>query len=102
MYTIFFHPPFASAMICEPKPPKGRGDVLSSLNMAIDDLNLTKEVSSITPAKDIFGSVGILLTTIRVTFILFCDGMLRVHTQPGHKGQRRGLCRTWIILRKYL
>jgi hypothetical protein len=55
---------------------KGRDGLLSSLNVAIDGLNLAKEVSSITPAKAVFGSVAILLTMIRVAFRLFYDGML--------------------------
>jgi hypothetical protein len=47
--------------------PKGRDGVLSSLNVAIDGLNLAKELSSITPAKAVFGSVSVLLTMIRVS-----------------------------------
>ena len=52
------------------RPAKGRDSVLSSLNVAIDGLNLAKELSSITPAKAVFGSVGVLLTMIRVSFLL--------------------------------
>ena len=66
--------------------PKGRDGVLSSLNAAIDGLNLVKEVSSITPAKAVFGTVAILLTMIRVSFLLFYDGMLQAHTRPGLDG----------------
>ena len=47
-----------------------REDVLSSLNMAIESLNLAKELSSITPAKAVFSSAGIILTMIRVDFFL--------------------------------
>ena len=47
--------------------PKGRDGVVSSLNMAIEAMNLAKEVSSITPAKAVFGSVSALLTMIRVS-----------------------------------
>ena len=43
-------------------------NVISSLNVAIDGLNLTKEVLSITPAKAVCGSVGFVLTVIRVCF----------------------------------
>lgn len=74
------------------KRPKKRDGVLPSLNMAIDGLNLAKEFSSITPAKPVFGSVAALLTMIRVTLFTFCDKLLRVHTWPGHDGQRKGLC----------
>ena len=47
--------------------PKGRDGVLSTLNLAIDGLNLAKEVSSVTPAKAAFGTVVILLAMIRVS-----------------------------------
>ena len=82
--------------------PKGRDAVLSSLNMAIDALNLAKELSSITPAKAVFGSVGILLTMIKVRSLLFRDETFRAHAQPGHDGQRSGLRRRRAVLRRYL
>ena len=47
--------------------PKGRDGVLSTLDLAIDALNLAKEVSSVTPAKAVFGTVAILLAMIRVS-----------------------------------
>ena len=53
--------------------------VLSALNAAIDDINLANKVSSIAPAKAIYGSVGGLLTMIRVCSILFYDDLSRVH-----------------------
>ena len=59
---------------------KGRDSVLSSLNEAIDGLNLAKELSSITLATAVFDTVSVLLTVIRVSFLLFCDGMSQVHT----------------------
>ena len=46
---------------------KGRDDALSKLNEAIEDLNRAKEVSSVTPAKAVFGSTSDLLPTIRVS-----------------------------------
>ena len=52
--------------------PKGRGGILSSLNVAIEAMNLAKEISSITPAKAVFGSVSVFLTMIRVRPLL-CD-----------------------------
>jgi hypothetical protein len=48
----------------------GRDNVLSSLNVAIEALNLTKEILSITPAKAVCGSVSVILATIRVCFPL--------------------------------
>jgi hypothetical protein len=73
-------------MAAESQQPEGRDGVISSLNMAIDVLNLAKELSSITPAKAVFGSVSILLTTIKVRFPLFCDEMLQAHAWPGLNG----------------
>ena len=53
-------------MEAKPQRPKGRGRAISSLNAAIEAMNLAKEVSSITPAKAVFGSVSVLLTMIKV------------------------------------
>jgi len=52
--------------------------VLSSLDVTIEALNLAEKVSDITPARAAFGSVGALLTMIRVR-ILFYDEVLQVH-----------------------
>ena len=60
-------------MEAEPQRPKGRDGTLSSLNIAIEAMNLAKEVSSITPAKAVFGSVSILLTMVRVRFRVSYD-----------------------------
>lgn len=49
--------------------PKGRDGTISSLNLAIEAVNLAKDASSITPANAVFGSVGTLLTMVRVRFI---------------------------------
>ena len=50
---------------------KGRDGAISALNVAIETLNLAKEVSSITPAKAVFGSVSVILTMIKVSLLLF-------------------------------
>ena len=56
--------------------PKGPGDgVLSTLNIAIEGLNIAKDVMGIAPAKAAFGTVAILLTMIRVS-LLFCNEIL--------------------------
>ena len=55
------------------KKPKGRDNTLSALTMAIEGLTLVKEVSTITPAKAAFCSVGIILTTIKVRFLVSCS-----------------------------
>ena len=69
---------------------KGRGGTFSSLNVAIDAMNLAKEISSITPAKAAFGSVSIILTMIRVR-ALFYGQMPQAHSWPGLDGQQTGL-----------
>ena len=54
--------------------PKHRDSALPLLNAAIEAMNLAKEVSCMTPAKALFGSVSIILTMIRVRFRLFAGG----------------------------
>ena len=44
------------------------------LDIAIDMVNIGEEASSMTPAPAVFGSVTILLTTIRVSSHHFRDG----------------------------
>ena len=62
------------ALIMEPKTQqrmaKEQESAIPALNVLIEALNLAKEVSSITPAKAIFGSASILLAMIRVRFLL--------------------------------
>lgn len=55
-------------MDAKPQRPKGRDGLLSALNVAIEGLNLAKEVSGITPAKAVFGTVSVLLVMIKVIF----------------------------------
>jgi hypothetical protein len=50
--------------------PKERDGALSSLNLAIDAVNLAKDIVDIAPAKVVFGSVGFILTRIKVCFLL--------------------------------
>ena len=64
-------------MATESQQSKKREVVLSSLNVAIDIVNIAKEASSVTPATAAFGSVTILLTMIRVRLI-FCNGIHRL------------------------
>jgi len=56
--------------------PKGRDGAISSLNIAIEGLNLAKEVSSVTPAKAVASA---LLTLIKVCSLLFCDEVIQTH-----------------------
>jgi hypothetical protein len=68
------------AMTDNSQRPKGRGKVVSALNMAIDGLNIAKEATSTTPVNPVFGSVAVLLTMIRVSSFLFRDEMFQAHT----------------------
>ena len=57
-------------METESQRPKGREGTILVLNATIEALNLAKELSSITPAKAVFASVSIILTTIKVSLRL--------------------------------
>jgi len=60
-------------MEVESQRPEGREGAISALNTAIEALNLAKELSSIVPAGALFGSASVILTIIRVSFLLvFC------------------------------
>ena len=74
-------------MAASSRRQKSRENTLDLLGAAIEAVNLAKEMSSPTPAKAVFGTVSILLTTIRVRLLLFCIDGLRVHTYPGHDEQ---------------
>ena len=50
------------------------------MNVAIDVMNLAKEFSSITPAKPVFGTVAVILTMIKVLFLLFRNDPFHAHT----------------------
>ena len=65
------------------KQQKRRDNTLSLLDAAIEAVNLAKEISSPTPAKAVFGTVSILLTTIRVSLLLFCSDEACVHVCLG-------------------
>jgi len=69
MYHLVLSWPSPVSTMDEKSPrPKRRENTLSLLTVAIEAMNLAKEVSSATPAKAVFGSVGALLTMIRVRF----------------------------------
>ena len=67
-HTVFSQLPRVSTM--DSKSQRRRDGALLSLNVAIEAVNLAKEISSITPAKAVFGSVSVVLTMIRVGFLL--------------------------------
>jgi len=58
-------------MATKSQRPKRPDTALSLLNAAIDAMNIAKDVLSMTPAKAAFGSVSVILTMIRVGFLLF-------------------------------
>ena len=87
-----------STMKASSQRPKERE---ADLDAAIEALDLAR-TSTILPAKAVFGSVTILLTTIRVRFLFFRDDLFQVHTQPGLNDRRTGLCRARAILCQYL
>jgi len=86
-------------METDSQPPGGREGATSALNAAIQDTNLAENVSSIASAKAVFGSVTVLLTLIRVRFLLSCNDLLQVYTQLGLDGQKTGSRRTRVALR---
>jgi len=86
-------------MEAEFQQPNEREGAISALNAAVEDLNLARETSSIPPAKAVFGSVVVLLTLIRVFFLLFRYDLLPVYTQLGLDGQQTGSRETWVALR---
>jgi len=57
-------------MDIEAQQRKRRDNIISSLNLAIDALDLAGGIVDIIPAKAVFGPVGVLLTMIRVGFPL--------------------------------
>ena len=61
------------------KRQKRQENVLTLLNVAIEALNLAKEVSSVTPAKAVFGSASILLTMIKVHLPLSSGDASKTH-----------------------
>ena len=89
-------------MKVESQQPKGREGAISAFNAAIEALNHTKEVSSITPAKDVFGSVIAILALIRVSLLLVFVDRSQTEMHPGHGDQPEGLRRTRADLRRRL
>jgi hypothetical protein len=79
---------------------KGRDGVLSTLDVFIQALNVAKDSCGIPPAQIAFGSASVLLTMIRVCFLLLCKDKLLTRVHLGHDGQRPGLCRPWTGLRR--
>jgi len=73
--------PRVSTMEAGFQRPKERKGTVSSLNVAIDTVNLAKEISGIPLAKTAFDSVNALLTMIRVRRLLVYNRMFRLHNR---------------------
>ena len=56
-------------MRAKSQPPEERDGTTLALNAAIETLNLAKEISSVTPAKVVFGTVSVILAMIRVSLL---------------------------------
>ena len=81
--------------------PKRRDGVVSSLSVAIEAVNLAREISSVTPTKAVFGAVSALLAMIRVC-PLFYDETPQAHVCPGLDVQQIRPRRARIGMRQYL
>jgi len=57
-------------MDIEAQQQKRRDNIISSLNLAIDALDLAGRIVNIIPVKAVFGPVSVLLMMIRVGFPL--------------------------------
>jgi len=86
-------------MEAESQRPKEREGAISALDAAIEAMNLAKELSSITPAKAVFGSVSVVLTMTRVSFLPACVDRSRAEMYLGLDDQPGGLRRTRASLR---
>ena len=90
-HVVFSQFHLISTMDANQQRPRGRDGALSSLNVAIDALNLAKDIVDIAPARAAFGSVIALLTMIRVHFFPSCDDGLQADTHLGLDGEPTGL-----------
>ena len=77
--TVLSQLPPASTMEAESQRSQGREGTILVLNAAIEALNVAR-ISSIPPVKAVFDSVVVLLTLIRVCFLLFSNDLPQVHT----------------------
>ena len=69
------------------QPKKRHGNTLSRLGMAINALNLAKDVCSFPPAQAAFAAAGFLLATIKVLGLRFCGDGFQTYVSPGFCGQ---------------
>jgi len=64
-------------MEAESQRPKTREDAILALNEATEGL----KTYSFAPAKAVFGSVSVLITFVRVCFLLFYNDLLQVYAK---------------------
>ena len=57
-------------MATKSQKPKGRKNALSLLNAAIGVVTVAKDATNATPAQAAFSAAAVLLTMIRVSFLL--------------------------------
>ena len=89
---------------------RGGNGTTPTLNVVIDALDISKDLSRIAPAQAAFGSVSSLLTTTRVRSNLPAVGgcvenvffLLLADVSLGLDGQRSGIRRTRAKLCRYL
>ena len=79
-FTAFSRLSYVSTMTDNSQRRNDRGRVITTLNTAIDILNLAKDTTSATPVNPVFGSVATLLTMIRVSSLLLRDETFQTHT----------------------
>ena len=85
-----------------PQTQKSRDGVLSGLDVLIQVLSLAKDGCAIPPAQIAFGSVGALLTMIRVRSPPYCNNKFPTYVRIGYHGQQAGIRRSWNSLRRCL
>ena len=77
--TCVPRPFLVATMVPKPQQPERRDVAFSSLNVAIDALNVMKDLMEGTPAKAAFASVSVVLTMIRVSALLVRPDKPRVN-----------------------
>lgn len=81
-------------MATQSRRQRGRDGALTSLNMAIGDLTLAKDKTSVTPAKAVFDSASVVVVMIRVSFLPAHVGRLLTGVYAGLGDQQKRLRRT--------
>jgi hypothetical protein len=99
--TYRFSPSYHQPLPSMAPNSQGQSGVLSEYNESIEALNIAND-SSIAPAKVVFGSVGQLLTIVKVNLFLLRNQELLVHIRPEVDEQQTGLRRTRVDMRRFV